>query len=79
MKNKVGIRILVPRQVALNIWRNKSCRYKKYKHFTTAFALEQIYRLEQRGLAPVGSLKVYACRFCSAYHVGHQMKTAKTA
>jgi hypothetical protein len=76
MKNKVGIRILVPKHVARNIWRNKSCLHKEYKHFTAASGREQIYQLERRGLAPVGSLEVYACQFCGAYHVGHQMKTA---
>ena len=77
MKNKVGIRILVSQHVALNIWRNKSCRYKEYKHFTAASAQEQISQLERRGLAPIGSLGVYSCRFCGAFHVGHKKATAK--
>lgn len=76
MKNKVGIRILVPQHVTQNIWRNKSCRYKEYKYFTAASAQEQIDQLERRGLASVGSLKAYACQFCGAYHIGYQKKTA---
>jgi hypothetical protein len=76
MKNKVGVRIIVPHHVALNIWRNKSCQYKEYRHHTAASAQSQINQLERRGLAPVGTLHVYSCQFCGGYHVGHQMKTA---
>jgi hypothetical protein len=76
MKNKVGIRILVPRHIVLDIWRNKSCLRKDYKHFTVASAEEQIAQLKRRGLVPVDSLHVYLCQFCGAYHVGHQMKAA---
>jgi hypothetical protein len=73
MKNKVGIRILVPRHVVLDIWRNKSCLDKE-RHYVIGSAREHVRRLERRGLAPVGSLEVYSCRFCGAYHVGHQIK-----
>jgi len=76
MKNKVGIRILVPRHIVLDIWRNKCCLRKDYKHFTFSSAQEQICRMERQGISPVGSLEVYACRFCGAYHVGHHMKAA---
>lgn len=72
MKNKVGIRILIPRNVVLDIWRNKSCLRKKYKHFTASSAEHHIARLERRGLAPIGCLHVYSCQFCGAYHVGHK-------
>lgn len=75
MKNKVGIRILVPRHIVQGIWRNKSC-LNKNQHFCTDLAEEQIHKLERRGLASVGSVGMYACQFCGAYHVGHQMKTA---
>ncbi len=74
MKNEVGIRILVPRHVALDIWRNKSCLRKENKHLTVASAEAQITQLERNGRAQSGSLRVYSCRFCGAYHVGHQQK-----
>ena len=76
MRNKVGIRILVPKHVALNIWRNKCCVRKENRHFTAASAQEQINQLQRHGRAHVGSLEVYECQFCSAYHVGHLKKTA---
>lgn len=72
MKNKVGIQILIPRHVVLAIRRNKGCLRKKYRHFSVCSAEEHIARLERRGLAPIGSLNVYLCQFCSAYHVGHK-------
>jgi hypothetical protein len=76
MKNKLGIRILVPRHIVLDIWRNKSCLRKDYKYFTVTSAEEQIRRMERQGMSALGSLEVYACRFCGAYHVGHKQKTA---
>lgn len=76
MKNKLGIHILVPQHIALNILRNKSCLHKQNRHFSIASAEEQIAQMERRGFAPVGSLNVYPCQFCGAYHVGHQKKSA---
>jgi len=70
------IRILRAKHVVMKIWRNKSCLRKDNKHFTVASAEEQIRRMERQGMSPVGSLEVYACRFCGAYHFGHHMKTA---
>ena len=77
MKNKVGIRILVPQHVALDIWRNKSCLYKHNKHYAVSSAQAQVNQLERLGLAPIGSLGVYSCRFCGAFHVGHKKATDK--
>ena len=76
MKSKIGIRILVPKHVARNIWRNRSCLCKENKHYAVSSAQEQINQLERRGLALIGSLHVYSCQFCGAYHVGHQKNTA---
>lgn len=72
MKNKVGIRILVPKRVVLDIWRNKSCLHK-HKHYAVSSGLAQINQLERLGLAQVDSLDVYSCRFCGAFHVGHKI------
>lgn len=45
----------------------------KHRHETKESALEQYWSLVRSGTHPA-AMRVYRCKFCQCWHVGHRMR-----